>query len=89
MVETKANKNADNIIVNANDKVINQLPVTDVFATYTSTGLNLWVRGFVPQRSTNRRNNYGTLKMRTHHCPKVNRMLVLWQVWGVVLGWLK
>ena len=56
MVQTKPDKNADNINVNANDKATNQLPVTNVFAAGTSTGLNSWTCIFVQRKST--KNNY-------------------------------
>ena len=52
VVETKPNKNADNINVNANDKATNQLSETNVFAAGTLTGLNPWTYGFVPRKST-------------------------------------
>ena len=56
IMETKPNKNADNIDVDANNKATNQLPGTNAFATGTSTCMNPWARLFVPQQSTNYRN---------------------------------
>ena len=58
IMETKSNKNANNIKVNANNKATNQLPETHAFAAGTSTGLNPAARHFVPQQSTNCRNDF-------------------------------
>ena len=58
IMETKPNKNANNIKVNANNKATNELPEAHAFAAGTSTGLNPWTRRFVPQQSTNCRNDY-------------------------------
>ena len=58
IMEIKPNKNANNIKVNANNKTINQFPETHAFAAGTSTGLNPGARRFVPQQSTNCRNDY-------------------------------
>ena len=57
-METKPNKNANNMKVNTNNKATNELPEAHAFAASTSTGLNPWARRFVPQQSTNCRNDY-------------------------------
>ena len=58
ITETKPNKNANNIKANANNKATNELPEAHAFAAGTTTGLNPWARRFVPQQSTNCRNDY-------------------------------
>ena len=58
IMETKPNKNANNMKVNTNNKATNELPEAHAFAASTSTGLNPWARRFVPQQSTNCRNDY-------------------------------